>query len=86
MVKITRCSCRNKKLHEFISEQEITDTIITGNTRKNFAAEINLLPEPKESQKNGARIMCNFFCCWLLQLDKIILLEALTTTNESSNS
>ena len=34
MVEIIRRLCGIKKLHEYISEQEITDTIKTGNRRK----------------------------------------------------
>ena len=68
-----------KKLHEYISEQEITYTIKTGNTRKNFAAEISLLQEQKRKSKKG------FVFCIINSDSQIknIIFEALTTTNET---
>ena len=49
MVKIMR-------LHEYISEQEITDSINAGNTKKNVATEISLL-QGQESQKQGLNFL-----------------------------
>ena len=56
MVKMIGRFSGIKKLNDYTSKQDITDTTKTGNTQKNFAAEISLIPEPKH-HKNGSHFV-----------------------------
>ena len=70
-VKILRRSCGCKKRDEHISEQKITNTTNTDNT-KNFAAKVSLLQEQIRNPKKGFVIFYKFS-----QLDEDFLLELL---------
>ena len=65
MVQINRRSCGNKKLQEYISDQEIKVTIKIGNTGKNFAAEKSLLQEQTRKLKKGFVFRIKISYTWI---------------------
>ena len=56
-MKIMKRSCGNKNHHEYISEQEITDTINTGNTKK--LCRQNKLPTKATKNEKGSSFFIN---------------------------